>query len=233
MAYKLQVACIISFAFGFLATIKGTVRGEMMAEEKQPDHPEENLDRDVENKSKTGDREAGDGVLKTQVDREQTDTDFALKLVETLISFNNEEISSFEAINRFTTKAELSCLIIFARSVPLSPIAAIYPENAFFIFKGVAVPKSVNLTEINLSEIEEKIMASNDITDDNLHLLDLPPEMLNAFEIAVTIYNGKAEKVRTSYLAAVKNAKSQVIEISAAAVCITIIIVTAVALLNN
>ena len=164
---------------------------------------------------------------------EQTETDFAIQLVETLISLNNDEISSYEAINRFTTKAELSCLIIFARSIPLSPIAAVYPESAFLIFKGVAVPKSVNLTQEKLTEIEERIMASNDISNDNLHLLDLPPEMLNAFEIAVTIYNGKAEKIRTSYLAAVKNAKSQVIEVSAAAVCVAIIIITATALLVN
>ena len=169
----------------------------------------------------------------TEADRKQTETDFALQLVETLISLNNDEISSYEAINRFTTKAELSCLIIFARSIPLSPIAAVYPENAFLIFKGVAVPKSVNLTQDKLTEIEERIMASNDISNDNLHLLDLPPEMLNAFEIAVTIYNGKAEKIRTSYLAAVKNAKSQVIEVSAAVVCVAIIIITATALLVN
>ena len=164
---------------------------------------------------------------------EQTETDFAIQLVETLISLNNDEISSYEAINRFTTKAELSCLIIFARSIPLSPIAAVFPESAFLIFKGVVVPKAVNLKQETLTEIEERIMASNDISNDNLHLLDLPPEMLNAFEIAVTIYNGKAEKIRTSYLAAVKNAKSQVIEVSAAAVCVAIIIITATALLVN
>tara|TARA_B110000093_G_scaffold107292_1_gene115311 strand:- start:68 stop:682 length:615 start_codon:yes stop_codon:yes gene_type:complete len=168
-----------------------------------------------------------------EVGTKQTETDFAIQLVETLISLNTDEISSYEAINRFTTKAELSCLIIFARSIPLSPIAAVYPESAFLIFKGVAVPKSVNLTQEKLTEIEERIMTSNDISNDNLHLLDLPPEMLNAFEIAVTIYNGKAEKIRTSYLAAVKNAKSQVIEVSAAAVCVAIIIITATALLVN
>ena len=168
-----------------------------------------------------------------EVGTKQTETDFALQLVETLISLNTDEISSYEAINRFTTKAELSCLIIFARSIPLSPIAAVYPESAFLIFKGVAVPKSVNLTQDKLTEIEEKIMASNDISNDNLHLLDLPPEMLNAFEIAVTIYNGKAEKIRTSYLAAVKNAKSQVMEVSAAVVCVSIIVITALALLTN
>ena len=168
-----------------------------------------------------------------EVGIKQTETDFAVQLVETLISLNNEEISSYEAINRFTTKAELSCLIIFARSIPLSPIAAVFPESAFLIFKGVVVPKAVNLKQETLTEIEERIMASNDISNDNLHLLDLPPEMLNAFEIAVTIYNGKAEKIRTSYLAAVKNAKSQVIEVSAAVVCVSIIIITALALLTN
>ena len=168
-----------------------------------------------------------------EVGTKQTETDFAIQLVETLTSLNTDEISSYEAINRFTTKAELSCLIIFARSIPLSPIAAVYPESAFLIFKGVAVPKSVNLTHEKLTEIEEKIMASNNISNDNLHLLDLPPEMLNAFEIAVTIYNGKAEKIRTSYLAAVKNAKSQVMEVSAAVVCVSIIVITALALLTN
>ena len=110
---------------------------------------------------------------------------------------------------------------------------AVYPEGPFLIFRGVSVPRSVNLTEKNLAEIEEKIMSTNDISNDNLHLLDLPPEILNAFEMAITIYNGKSEKVRTSYLAAVKNAKSQVIEVSAASICVIIIITTALALLSN
>ena len=190
-------------------------------------------DQLVTKKSNQTEVDKNEQASKIEVDTKQTETDFAIQLVETLISLNNDEISSYEAINRFTTKAELSCLIIFARSVPLSPIAAVYPEGAFLIFKGVAVPKSVNLTQEKLTEIEEKIMASNDIGNDNLHLLDLPPEMLTAFEIAVTIYNGKAEKIRTSYLAAVKNAKAQVIEVSAAVVCVSIIIITALALLAN
>ena len=190
-------------------------------------------DQLVTRKSNQTEVDKNEQASNIEVDTKQTETDFAIQLVETLISLNNDEISSYEAINRFTTKAELSCLIIFARSVPLSPIAAVYPEAAFLIFKGVAVPKSVNLTQEKLTEIEEKIMASNDIENDNLHLLDLPPEMLTAFEIAVTIYNGKAEKIRTSYLAAVKNAKSQVIEVSAAVVCVSIIIITALALLAN
>ena len=204
-----------------------------MADQENSNVQDVDPDRALKKKSNQSEIDENEKASKIEVDTKQTETDFAIQLVETLISLNNDEISSYEAINRFTTKAELSCLIIFARSIPLSPIAAIYPEAAFLIFKGVAVPKSVNLTHEKLIEIEEKIMASNDIENDNLHLLDLPPEMLTAFEIAVNIYNSKAEKIRTSYLAAVKNAKSQVIEVSAAVVCVSIIIITALALLAN
>jgi hypothetical protein len=181
----------------------------------------------------TSGQDAGDELVDITETQKQFETDFALKLVETLIALNNDEISIFEAISRFVGKAEISCFTLFARSVPLNPIASVYPENGFLIFKGVSVPRSVNLTEKRLSEIEEKIMAGHDISNDSLHLLDLPPEMLNAFEMAVTIYNGKAEKVRTSYLAAVKNAKAQVIEVSAAVICVSIIITTALALLGS
>jgi hypothetical protein len=204
-----------------------------MAEQENLISQDPTFDQPVKEEPNQSELGKSEQTAEIAVDRQQTETDFAIQLVETLVSLNNDEISTYEAINRFTTKAELSCLIIFARSIPLSPIAAVYPENAFLIFKGVALPKSVNLTQQKLTEVEERIMSSNDISNDNLHLLDLPPEMLNAFEIAVTIYNGKAEKIRTSYLAAVKNAKSQVIEVSAAVICVSIIIITAVALLTN
>jgi hypothetical protein len=204
-----------------------------MAEQENLISQDPTFDQPVKEEPNQSELGKSEQAAEIAVDRQQTETDFAIQLVETLVSLNNDEISTYEAINRFTTKAELSCLIIFARSIPLSPIAAVYPENAFLIFKGVALPKSVNLTQQKLTEVEERIMSSNDISNDNLHLLDLPPEMLNAFEIAVTIYNGKAEKIRTSYLAAVKNAKSQVIEVSAAVICVSIIIITAVALLTN
>ena len=204
-----------------------------MVEEKGTVNPEPKFNKASEKTPETSEPDGGDLTIDISANQKQFETDFASKLVETLISVNNDEISAFEAIQRFVDKAEICCFILFARSVPLNPIAAVYPEGAFLIFRGVAVPNSVNLTEKKLSEMEEKIMASHDIKNENLHLLDLPPEMLNAFEIAVTIYNGKAEKLRTSYLAAVKNAKSQVIEVSAAAICVIIIITTALALLVN
>ena len=58
----------------------------------------------------------------------------------------------------------------------------------------------------------------------DLHLHDLEPYYLDAYESAVRIYNDMAEKTRNSYLANVKQAKSQVIEVSAAMVCGLIVI---------
>ena len=59
---------------------------------------------------------------------------------------------------------------------------------------------------------------------------DLGSDMINAYQIATQIYNDRVEKIRTSYLANVKNAKAQVIEISAAIVCGSVIILTLVSL---
>ena len=41
-------------------------------------------------------------------------------------------------------------------------------------------------------------------------LSDLGSDMINAYQIATQIYNDRVEKIRTSYLANVKNAKAQV-----------------------
>jgi hypothetical protein len=60
----------------------------------------------------------------------------------------------------------------------------------------------------------------------SLHLSDLAPDLLNSYQIATEIYNDKVSKVRASYIANVKNAKSQVLEISAAVVCGFVIILT-------
>jgi hypothetical protein len=54
--------------------------------------------------------------------------------------------------------------------------------------------------------------------------------MINAYQMATQIYNDRLEKIRTSYFANVKNAKSQVMEISAAVVCGFVIILTLVSL---
>ena len=58
----------------------------------------------------------------------------------------------------------------------------------------------------------------------DLHLHDLEAYYLDAYESAVRMYNDMVEKTRLSYLANVKQAKSQVIEISAAIVCGLVVI---------
>ena len=64
----------------------------------------------------------------------------------------------------------------------------------------------------------------------DLHLHDLEPYYLDAYESAVRIYNDMVEKTRDTYLANVKQAKSQVIEISAALVCGLFVILALVGL---
>ena len=172
-----------------------------------------------------------DTDVRTEAEQQKFESDFAIKMVETLVSFNDQQISSYELPNRFFTKDELSCFGLFAKSVPVNPLPAIYPEDGFLLFRGVPVPKSVNLTSANLEEIEHNLQTSNSIDLNSIHLSDLAPDMINAYQIATQIYNDRVEKIRASYLANVKNAKTQVMEISAAVVCGFVIILTLTSML--
>ena len=172
-----------------------------------------------------------DTYVRTEAEQHKFESDFAIKMVETLVSFNDQQISSYELPNRFFTKDELSCFGLFAKSVPVNPLPAIYPEDGFLLFRGVPVPKSVNLTSANLEEIEHNLQTSNSIDLNSIHLSDLAPDMINAYQIATQIYNDRVEKIRASYLANVKNAKTQVMEISAAVVCGFVIILTLASML--
>lgn len=172
-----------------------------------------------------------DLVENSERDQQKLETDFALKLVDTLVGLNEQVISNYELTNTFFTKEEVHCFGFFARSVPLNPLPAIYPENGFLIFKGVAVPKSVNLASSTLAEIEKIVQASESPDVEILHLSDLAPDMLNAYEMANQIYNDKLGKVAATYMSNVKNAKAQVVEISAAVVCGFVILLTLASLL--
>ena len=99
-----------------------------------------------------------------------------------------------------------------------------YPETPFLFFKGVSLPKSFNLTEEVANDIENFIKGKNIEYFDELHLHDLSPHYLDAYESGVKMYNDMVDKARVSYLSSVKQAKSQVIEISAAIICGFIII---------
>ena len=172
-----------------------------------------------------------DTDVRTEAEQQKFESDFAIKMVDTLTSFNDQQISSYELPNRFFTKDELSCFGLFSKSVPVNPLPAIYPEDGFLLFRGVPVPKSVNLTSSNLEEIEHILQTTNSTDLNSIHLSDLAPDMINAYQMATQIYNDRVEKIRGSYLANVKNAKTQVIEISAAVVCGFVIILTLTSML--
>ena len=177
-----------------------------------------------------GSNEDDDVVVRSEIEQQKFESDFAIKMVETLVAINEQQISSYELPNRFFTTDELNCFGFVSNSVPINPVPAVYPEDGFLLFRGVPVPKSVNLTSASLEEIEH-IIRSN-VPDDvqGQQLSDLGSEMINAYQIATQIYNDRIEKIRTSYLANVKNAKSQVIEISAAIACGAVIILTLMSL---
>ena len=173
-----------------------------------------------------GSNEHADQMVRSEIDQQKFESDFAIKMVDTLVAINEQQISSYELPNRFFTTDEINCFGFFSNSVPINPVPAVYPEDGFLLFRGVPVPKSVNLTSASLEEIEH-IIRSN-VPDDvqGQQLSDLGSDMINAYQIATQIYNDRVEKIRTSYLANVKNAKSQVMEISAAVVCAFVIILT-------
>ena len=164
--------------------------------------------------------------IRSEAEQQKFESDFAIKMVDTLVSFNDQQISLHELPNRFFTKDELACFGLFAKSVPINPLPAIYPENGFLLFRGVPVPKALNLTSINLEEIQNALQTSNSIDLNNLHLSDFAPDMINAYQMGTQIYNDRLDKVRASYFVNVKNAKTQVVEVSAAVVCGFVIILT-------
>jgi hypothetical protein len=172
-----------------------------------------------------------DPEVRSEAEQHKFEADFALKMVDTLVSFNAQHISSYEIPNRFFTADELSCFGLFAKSVPTNPIPAIYPENGFLLFKGVPVPISTNLTQSSLEEITNILQTSNSTDLNNLNLAEFAPDMINAYQIATQVYNDRVDKVRVSYLANVKNAKTQVVEVSAAVVCGFVIILTLASML--
>ena len=168
--------------------------------------------------------------VRSEEEQQKFESDFAIKMVDTLVAINEQQISSYEIPDRFFTTDELSCFGFFSNSVPINPLPAVYPENGFLIFRGVPVPKSVNLTASILEEIRHIIKSSVPEDVQGLQLSDLSSETINAYQIATRIYNDRVEKIQLSYLANVKSAKAQVMEISAALICGLVVILALVGL---
>ena len=165
------------------------------------------------------------------IDEEETSkasSEFAIKLVNSVKSLNNEEITHYELVNLFNSAEELRCLFLFIRALPYNPIAKIYPEVPFLFFKGVMVPQSFDLSEEMAHDIETFMKGQNSEYYTDLRLHDLEQPYLDAYESAIRIYNDMVEKTRDSYHASVKLAKTQVFEISAVFVCLFVLLLTVI-----
>ena len=163
-------------------------------------------------------------------DQEEVDSkassEFALKLINAVKSLNNDEITHYEMVNLFNSPEELRCLFLFIRALPYNPIVKIYPEVPFLFFKGITVPKSFDLSEEMVRDIETFMKGQNSEYYSDLRLHDLEQTFIDAYESAIRIYNDMVEKTRDSYHTSVKLAKTQVFEISAVFVCLFILVLT-------
>jgi hypothetical protein len=164
------------------------------------------------------------GASETSEVPAEDSSEFALKMINSVKAMNNGEISHYEMVNNFTLADEQKCLFMFVKALPHRPILPMYPETPFLFFKGVALPRSFDLTEEIAIDIETFMKGNNSEYFNDLHLHDLDPYYLDAYESAVRIYNDLVEKIRASYMANVKQAKAQVIEISAAIICGLIVV---------
>ena len=181
------------------------------AEDSKPEELDSNL-------SEQDDRENAEIQEDKTLDFAES-SEFALKMINAVKSMNLEEITHYEMVNSFALANELKCLFMFIKALPYSPIIPMYPETPFLFFKGVPLPRSFDLSEEMANDIETFMKGQNSDYFDELHLHDLDPYYLDAYESAVRIYNDMVEKTHVSYLSNVKQAKSQVVEISAALVC--------------
>ena len=160
----------------------------------------------------------------------QESSEFALKMINSVKEMNSGQLSHYEMVNAFSLSDELKCLFMFIQALPHRPIVPMYPEAPFLFFKGVLLPRSFDLTEEMANDVETFMKGKNSEYFKELHLHDLEPYYLDAYESAVRIYNDMVEKTRSTYIANVKQAKSQVIEISAALICGLIVILALVGL---
>ena len=179
---------------------------------------ETEYDNDISSASDT------DEPDKDEIKPLQESSEFALKMINSVKEMNSGQLSHYEMVNSFSLADELKCLFMFIQALPHRPIVPMYPEAPFLFFKGVLLPRSFDLTEEMANDVETFMKGKNSEYFNELHLHDLEPYYLDAYESAVRIYNDMVEKTRSNYIANVKQAKSQVMEISAALICGLVVI---------
>ena len=156
---------------------------------------------------------------------EETETEFAIKLVNSIKAMNLGEISYHEMVANFTLADDLKCLYLFLKAAPYSPIVPIYPQEPFFLFKGVRVPTAFDLTEAEANTITSYMESEQPEYFVDLRLHDLDQYHIDAYERSIRIYNDMVDKTRDSYHSQVREARSQIIEISAVIICVSIIVI--------
>ena len=190
---------------------------------------EDKLTDEIENLEASDLEYSFDGPEENEKPSEES-SEFALKMINSVKAMNSGELSHYEMVNSFSLADELKCLFMFIKALPHRPIIPMYPEAPFLFFRGVILPRSFDLTEEMASDVETYMKGKNSDYFQDLHLHDLEPYYLDAYESAVRIYNDMVEKTRASYISNVKQAKSQVIEISAAIVCGLVVVLALVGL---
>ena len=179
---------------------------------------------DAEEILKTSAHDSDADALEKHERPTEESSEFALKMINSVKAMNSGELSHYELVNSFSLPDELKCLFMFIQALPHRPIVPMYPEAPFLFFKGVLLPRSFDLTEEMANDVETFMKGKNSEYFKDLHLHDLDAYYLDAYESAVRIYNDMVEKTRASYISNVKQAKSQVIEISAAIICGLVVI---------
>ena len=179
---------------------------------------------DAEEILKTSAHDSDADALEKHERPTEESSEFALKMINSVKAMNSGELSHYEMVNSFSLADELKCLFMFIQALPHRPIVPMYPEAPFLFFKGVLLPRSFDLTEEMANDVETFMKGKNIEYFKDLHLHDLDAYYLDAYESAVRIYNDMVEKTRASYISNVKQAKSQVIEISAAIICGLVVI---------
>jgi hypothetical protein len=155
-------------------------------------------------------------------------SEFAFRLVNVVKAMNSGEISYHEVATSFSLADELKCLYLFIKALPYDPIAPIYPETPFLFFKGVPMPRAFDISEETARDIESFMRSQNSVYYDDLRLHDLGQYYLDAYEVAIRVYNDTLEKTRRSYHENVKLAKAQVFEVSAVMACVFVMLIVLV-----
>ena len=58
----------------------------------------------------------GEVEVRSEQEQQKFESDFAIKMVDTLVAINEQQISSYELPNRFFTTDELTCFNGFSRT---------------------------------------------------------------------------------------------------------------------